>query len=400
MFLNLVSPTISMKTKRGVLIFLALAIFLITLTGVLAEPFSIQALVESEWVNAALIFLLVFNVVLFVVRDIFRGNYGATIIISIIVALASSLGAIYYFGPFLAKVGLWLLVIFVIAIALLLFRLARKSKAGGIMFWILGLASIAWLAFLHNNVCPPVGSLPQNICQVLDVLAIIILIICFIRLIIWLFKLFGVKPVTPTNPGRPGNLAGFVRERNPDPNRRVGISGASVEVHGGEVRESTMTDDSGHYGIPLPGRGLFAVRYAVRASASGYSPETHDVGIRSGRTTPQDFYLKPTGPGDEVRLVLHYKNAEGTVRIANVVSRRILAPGIAYKFKRSYPVYLQAKSNPGFNFIEWTITQAGNRRYHRNPLPISIFWQNPHMAHYDTFDVYVNFGGGISPDNT
>jgi len=308
-----------MKFKRGILVFLALALLLLIISNSSAAFLSIQSIVESPWVNAALLFLLVFNFVLMIFRDVFRGSYGAAVIIAIVVGLGASLGVTYYFGAFLSKIGVWLLIIFVVAIAILVFRLTRRGGAGtGIVFWILGVSSVAWLAFIHKEVCPPVGGLPDNVCQVLDVLAIIILIICLIRLIKWVIKLFrrdnrqgqgrdGGRR-RGENDGNPGNLTGYVRDRTTG----TGISGASVEVHGGRVGQSAMTDASGHYSLTLPGRRfrnplrrwpLRRPNYRVVANASGYDSDEYNVMINAGRATRQDFHLRPIGqqPGPQPR---------------------------------------------------------------------------------------------------
>ena len=295
-----------MKFKRGLLVFLAIALFFLIISSVSAEFLSVSELVQSEWINAALLFLVVFNFVLFVLKDVFKGSYGAAIVIAIVVGLASSLAVVYYFGAFLADVGVWLLVVFVVAIAILVFRLTRKSKATGIAFWILGIVSAAWLAFLHKPACPPVGPFPEYICQILDILAIVFLIICLIKLIKWFIMLFKRKGDCSGggrrrgggdgDDGKPGNLTGYVRDRTT--NR--GISGATVEVHGGRTGQQTTTDSSGHYNLQLPGRKikLFNKPYGVQASASGFESGMARVMIRAGRATHQDFYLNPTStPG-------------------------------------------------------------------------------------------------------
>ncbi len=395
-----------MESKRGLLIFLAIALFFIITSSASAEFLSIQSLVESEWVNAALLFLLVFNFVLMIIRDVFRGNYGASIIISIVIALGSSLGLVYYFGAFLSKVGIWLLVIFVVAIALLIFRLGRNNRATGIIFIVLGAASLIWLAFLHKEVCPPLGSLPQNICQVLDVLAIILIIICLIRLLAWLIHLSRRnrqdgqgrngrdRRDRGDRSGNPGNLAGYVRDRNTS----VGISGASVEIHGGNINHSVMTDGSGHYHIPLPGRrnvrGLSLDRrrnYQVVARAAHYDHETHSVLILSGRTTRQDFHLRSTTPGlpQIPRFEAH----------PNPVNNNGDSTNLRWEVINATEIEIQQAGRRIYHVAGLTGTNTGNHnsgQVRLNPTPFKLIATNAQGHVERDVDVHIGHGGNVN----
>ncbi len=175
--------------KRGQLYLSLVFVFFVALVfnmnSVLA--LSIGDLIQSEWVNAALVFLLLFNFVITIFRDVFKSNYGAAVVISLVVAIAGSLSVVYYFGAFLSKIGLWLLILFVVAIALLMMRFMKGNK-GKIGFIVLGVGSILWLAWLQKILCPPFGQLPFNVCQVLDVLSLIILAVVVVKIIIWLIR--------------------------------------------------------------------------------------------------------------------------------------------------------------------------------------------------------------------
>lgn len=180
-----------------------------------ASALSIGDLIQSEWVNAALIFLLLFNFVITIFRDVFKSNYGAAIVISLVVAIAGSLSVVYYFGAFLSKIGLWLLILFILAIALLMMRFV-KGKKGKVGFIVLGVGSIVWLAWLHKMLCPPLGTLPFNVCQVFDVISLIVLAVVVVKAIFWLIGWAtgkglnkggdgGWKPDKPGKPGKDGD---------------------------------------------------------------------------------------------------------------------------------------------------------------------------------------------------
>jgi hypothetical protein len=166
--------------SKGFLLVLVL-VFITFLNFNFVSAFSLQEIVESPWANAALLFLLIFNFVLYVTRDVFKGSQGSAVIVAIVLSLGGSLGVVAAYGSFLARIGVWLLIIFIVAIALLISRFAKGK--GIVAFVILGAGALLWLIYLKHKLCQPNGNLADNVCQILDALSIIILIACFLRLL-------------------------------------------------------------------------------------------------------------------------------------------------------------------------------------------------------------------------
>jgi hypothetical protein len=173
--------------KRLLVVFFAFISVFLSFNVVSALAFS--ELVDNIWVNAALVFVLLFNIILLAVRNLFKKSYGAAIIISMIIAILGTMGLVTTFQNFFSNISLWLLILAVVAIALLLLRFTKGK--GIAVFIILGLIALAWLAFFHNMACPSRGTLPENVCQVIDVLSMIILIVLFFSLLFWMFRKFG-----------------------------------------------------------------------------------------------------------------------------------------------------------------------------------------------------------------
>jgi hypothetical protein len=325
--------------KRGLILSLLLIILLFSIHS--ASALSIGDIIQSEWANAAIIFLLVFNVVLMVFRNFFKSNYGAAIIIAIIIAFAGSLGVVYYFGAFLGKLGLWLAILFVVAIALLVSRFGKGK--GIIVFIILGLASILWLAFGHSLLCRPLGTLPFNVCQILDVIAFVILIACFLRFLFWLlgrarksgegiFNRGGRDGGKNKEPLGDGQLRGYVEDQH---GNRIE---ATISITGKNFAgQSIPTDPNGNFHMDLPGGSLFRpITYQVTASKPGYSSETKRTKIVSKRGTKLlVFRIHGHGPDKERRTEQPFEPSEPR---QPEIQERIGIPRIR--------LYVKYKNNP------------------------------------------------------
>ncbi len=93
--------------------------------------------------------------------------------------------------------------------------------------------------------------------------------------------------------GESGRICGIVRNQY-----NSIISGAKVQISGGEIDWSTQTDQSGQFCIPpldsqaqsILGEVLVG-DYKLKASASGYNSETQSVTIDSGEKKEVSFHL-------------------------------------------------------------------------------------------------------------
>lgn len=147
---------------------------------------SVSELAQNEWVNAALLFLLIFAFCWFVLQNVFRAQKGAGIVISLIMAAIGALGVVYFYGPIISKVGHWLLFLILAVIGFLLFIQFRAQ--GNVAFFILLALSLLWLFFGHRMLCPPLGApFPHELCILLDTIAAILIIIGIIKLLAWIF---------------------------------------------------------------------------------------------------------------------------------------------------------------------------------------------------------------------
>ncbi|MCL6500672.1 MAG: hypothetical protein K6T16_01410 [Candidatus Pacearchaeota archaeon] len=145
---------------------------------------SLAELAQNEWVNVALVFLLIFAVCWFVMQQVFRSSPGAAFVISFVLGVMGALGVLSMFGPIIPKVGWWVIAL---AIALLIAILWFQFKRRGSSFWIilLGIA-LVWLLWARNELCPYI--LPHVFCVVLDAISIAILIVAILMFLIWLLK--------------------------------------------------------------------------------------------------------------------------------------------------------------------------------------------------------------------
>lgn len=184
--------------KRGlILILLAIFVFITSIVTSLAyngygyfgtpDFPSVSELAQNEWVNAALLFLLIFAFCWFVMQQVFRTQKGAGIIISAIMGLIGALGVIYFYGPIISKFGHWLLILILIAIAVLLF--IQFKTQGNFLFFILLALALLWLFFGHRMLCPPLGApFPHELCILLDTIAVILIIVGIIKLLAWILS--------------------------------------------------------------------------------------------------------------------------------------------------------------------------------------------------------------------
>jgi hypothetical protein len=180
--------------KRGLVLlsaFICLSIIATTLVSAYSpfssfnsfQGISLSDLANSEWANAALIFLLIFSVCIFVLRDVFKNSYGAAVIVAIVMGAIGGLGIIYFYGPIIPIIAPWLLVIIIVVILLGLWRFFKGVAA---MKWIALALSLLWLLYVRQNACPPTGRFSAEACQILDFLAIAILLIVVLG---WLIQL-------------------------------------------------------------------------------------------------------------------------------------------------------------------------------------------------------------------
>lgn len=148
---------------------------------------SVSELAQNEWVNAALLFLLIFAFCWFVMQKVFAAQKGAGIIISAIMGIIGALGVIYFYGPIISRFGHWLLILILVATAILLFIQFRAQ--GNVLFFILLALSFLWLFSGHRMLCPPLGALfPHELCILLDTIAAILIIIGIIKLLAWILS--------------------------------------------------------------------------------------------------------------------------------------------------------------------------------------------------------------------
>ena len=152
---------------------------------------SISNLAQNEWVNAALLFLLIFAVCWFVLQQVFQRSPGAAFVVSFVLGLAGSFGVISYFGNIIPMIGWWVVALFLVIIFVVLWKQLRGK---GITFFIILLAiTLLWLMWLRPNFCP--YNFPHFICVVLDSAAIIIIIVAIFKFLIGLVEwLRGHKP--------------------------------------------------------------------------------------------------------------------------------------------------------------------------------------------------------------
>ncbi|UZE94219.1 MAG: hypothetical protein IB618_01450 [Candidatus Pacearchaeota archaeon] len=179
--------------KRGLLL-LSLLAFILLASSVLAyngyygpglfEGLTISELAENEWVNAALLFLLIFAVCWFSLQQVFHTSPGVAFVAAFVLGLIGALGAIYYYGPIIPRIG-WLVVL--LALAVIFAILWNQLRGKGKTFWVILLAlSLVWLLWLRPQLCP--YTFPHIVCVVLDAIAIAIIIIAIFMFLIWLFN--------------------------------------------------------------------------------------------------------------------------------------------------------------------------------------------------------------------
>ncbi len=173
--------------KRG-LAFVFLFAFILIASSVLAYngygysnygmP-SISDLAQSEWVNAALLFVLIFAVCWFVLEQVFHTSKGAAFVVSIVLALMGSFGTIYYYGVIIPQVGWWVVGLFIAVILAISWQQLRKK---GSLFWIILIAlALLWLIWLRSQFCPYI--FPYMVCIILDVITIAIIIVILFKLL-------------------------------------------------------------------------------------------------------------------------------------------------------------------------------------------------------------------------
>ena len=158
------------------------------------SSFNLTAIATNEWVNIAIIFLLVFTVCLFVLRDIFKRSYASAVIVSFTMALIGSFGLIYRYGPIIPKLAPWVVVLFFIAIA---FGLWRVLKNKAMIIWIWFAFSLFWLFYGREKMCVE-RLTPQTLCFLIDLVSVLAFILFLIYLLFSLLKVLTKKPSNTT----------------------------------------------------------------------------------------------------------------------------------------------------------------------------------------------------------
>lgn len=156
--------------------------------------FNLGLIVTNEWVNTAIIFLLVFTVCLFVLKDIFKRSYGSAVIVSFTMALIGSFGLIYRYGPIIPKLAPWVVVLFFVVIA---FGLWRVLKNKAMIVWILFAFSLFWLFYGREKICVE-RLTPQTICFLIDFVSVLAFILFLIYLLFSLLKVLTKKSSNAT----------------------------------------------------------------------------------------------------------------------------------------------------------------------------------------------------------
>lgn len=175
--------------KRGFIIGLLVLIFSISFVsaydynGNFGLP-SVSSLAQNEWFNAALLFILIFAFCWFVLQQVFSTSKGAALVASLVLGIIGSFGVIYFYGPIIAKFGVWLLLAIVAAIIMLLYFQFRDR--GVSILIILFVLALAWLFYGRMQLCPPNGMFPNEVCIIIDTIAAIIAIVAVVRFFIWL----------------------------------------------------------------------------------------------------------------------------------------------------------------------------------------------------------------------
>ncbi len=187
--------------KRGILFIIFLFAFILISSSIYAYNgyssntfgdfdfgnLSPSELAQNEWVNAALLFLLIFTVCWFALQNFFGRSPTIAFVMSFVLGLMGSLGTIYYFGNIIPKIAWWVLALFIILIlSLLWYQLKGRSM---VFLFILLAISLVWILWLKNNVCYPYGPIPQQICIVLDAISIVLILITIIMILMALIRL-------------------------------------------------------------------------------------------------------------------------------------------------------------------------------------------------------------------
>lgn len=196
--------------KRGFIVGLIALIFSISFVsaydynGNFGLP-SISSLAQNEWFNAALLFILIFAFCWFILQQVFSTSKGAAFVASLVLGIIGSFGVIYFYGPIIARFGVWLLLAIVAAIILLLYFQFRDR--GISILIILLVLSLAWLFYGRMQLCPPNGIFPNEVCIIIDTIAAIIAIVAVVRFFIWLIGRMAR--------GHGGGERGFRQPRGP-----------------------------------------------------------------------------------------------------------------------------------------------------------------------------------------
>ena len=348
--------------KRGslfIIFLLAFIAFIFISKGVLAtngfgfDGLSLSALAQNEWINAALLFLLIFAVCSFSLQQVFRRSLGTAFIVSFVLALGGSLGTIYYFGLIIPKLALWVVSLFIIIIISLIWWQFRNR--GKIFFIVLFFISIIWLLLGRTQLCYPAGPTPHTICVVLDAAAIGILFISFIKGLTELVKWLWGKGMEGKEIGDMDvNLiieTTYGGTTNPAPGRYIHTKGEIVTI------------------IAIPETTEFKYWIINRKRV---------LGTTLSLKLKKDVYVKAVFSAREEEREKSRPRKEGKEKHGPRISRAILnisshgqgktVPRIGkYEFKRGIKITLKAIPNPNYSFSHWIID---NKAYRKTPYPL------------------------------
>ncbi|MEM4641009.1 MAG: hypothetical protein QXW65_00595 [Candidatus Pacearchaeota archaeon] len=161
-----------------------LLVFFVLAFVPLAYAQTIQELSQSFMFNLIVLFLVVFFVCWFVLKDVFSSTQGAAILISLALALGGSFGVLSKYGPIVTKLDAW---VFLLLVGLAIFVLkailkpARDTAVNLILFAI----PLAWFLFVKDRVS---YAIPSNLLKILDALLGIFLVIAILMFVLALLK--------------------------------------------------------------------------------------------------------------------------------------------------------------------------------------------------------------------
>ncbi len=159
--------------------------------------FSFRNIVNNEWFNATLLFVIFFLFILFALNKFIK-PYASAVIASLAIALIASFSIIYAYGNILTNkyVVIGMIILVIAWIFSLIFRFGGKLFL--VVLFVLALLGL----FAAFFVCPPYVS----ICDVVKSISLSLLFIFILLLVFWLLFLLIRKMFTLPNPIREPKL--------------------------------------------------------------------------------------------------------------------------------------------------------------------------------------------------